>query len=151
MDQLTAPDFDKHWDALTAPCVRKLSQHQGHWEALGPDEQNLAALWKLEADMYNGGFVQFFCNWGYECYGYATRGLAHIGARECLAIIEQAYQVIQHLGDDDRLRELWDIPRYLTAAEAAQLDELDRRYWENTDQVAAKTVATYRHALPAGA
>ncbi|GAB2959965.1 hypothetical protein GCM10027048_29260 [Hymenobacter coalescens] len=151
MSQPSTQDIDQLWDELTTPCLRKLSQHQGQWEALSPDEQNLAALWKLEADMYNGGFVQFFCNWGYECYGYATRGLAHIGAQQGLALVKQAYQVIEHLGEDERLSELWDIPRFLTAAEAAQLNELDRRYWEDADQVAAKTVAAYLHRRSTGA
>ncbi len=35
----------------------------------------------------------------------------------------------------------------LTAEEREQLNELDETYWENTDQVAEKTLATYADLL----
>jgi hypothetical protein len=147
MSQSDAADADKQWYDFTSHFVQKLIDHRSDWAALREEEQDLAALWKLEADMYNGGFVQFFCNWGYECYGYATRCLARIGAAECLGIVEKAYGVIERLSDDERLQGLWDIPAYLTAEELAQLDALDNAYWENTDQVAQKTLAAYAELL----
>lgn len=30
---------------------------------------------KLYVDINNGGFIQFFCNWGFQCLCYVMRGL----------------------------------------------------------------------------
>ena len=55
-------DLDKKWFDFTSQFVDKLSNNENDWNALSEHEQELAALWKLEMDMYNGGFLQFFCN-----------------------------------------------------------------------------------------
>lgn len=137
-------DLDKKWFDFTSAYVTKLNQSGGHdWDSLSEEEQELAALWKLEMDMYNGGFIQFFCNWGYDCYTYAVRCLTKLEAKECLDIITQQYGIIERLEDDERLEALWDIPKYLTEEEAKALDELDHRYWDNTDSIQEKTFQVY--------
>ena len=73
-------DYGEMWDTYSIEFCKKLEYDcDGDWSRLDPDEQEIAALWKLVADMYNGGFLQFFCNWGYECYWYAMRGIQRIG------------------------------------------------------------------------
>ncbi|MDJ1502809.1 DMP19 family protein [Xanthocytophaga agilis] len=137
-------DLDKKWFDFTSAYVTKLSKTGGHdWDSLSEEEQELAALWKLEMDMYNGGFIQFFCNWGYDCYTHAVRCLTKLQANECLDIITQQYSIIERLGEDDRLTALWDIPKYLTEEETKALDELDHRYWDNTDSIQEKTFQVY--------
>ena len=60
----SASTLDNKWFDFTSAYVEKLNAAGGSdWSILTPEEQELAALWKLEMDMYNGGFVQFFCNW----------------------------------------------------------------------------------------
>lgn len=61
-------NLDNKWFAFTMKFVDKLSENGNNCNALSEKEQELAALWKLEMDMHNGGFIQFFCNWGYKCY-----------------------------------------------------------------------------------
>ena len=107
-------DLDKKWNDFTIKFVEKLTKNKNNWDSLSEKEQELAALWKLEADMYNGGFIQFFCNWGYKCFQHAIRGLTRLKAEQCLNIVQQQYKIIERLENDKRIKELWDIPKYLT-------------------------------------
>jgi tetratricopeptide (TPR) repeat protein len=86
-----AEDLEKKWFNFTGKFNKKLIENGGDWDALSEKEQELAALWKLEADMYNGGFIQFFCNWGYTCYMHAVRGLTRLKAEQPLGIIQEQY------------------------------------------------------------
>lgn len=52
------------------------------YNSLDRETQLAGALMKLELDMYNGGFIQFFCNWGYPAYLLAVDGLEQIGAQK---------------------------------------------------------------------
>ncbi|MCM3340679.1 DMP19 family protein [Paenibacillus sp. MER TA 81-3] len=106
------------------------------WNALTPEEQEIVALWLLEADLYNGGFIQFFCNWGEAAYLHAVRALQAIGAVHALEIIQSGYACIERLSGDKRLTQLWDIPKFLTEEEIERLDKLDEQFWEDEDRIA---------------
>ena len=102
-------------------------------------EQEVVRIWRLEADMYNGGFIQFFCNWGYENFVETQKVLKKIEAVKSLALITECEKIISKLKDDDRVKALWDIPKYLpeyiTEAEDNRLNELDELYWTNVDDI----------------
>ena len=141
-------DLDNKWFDRTIKFAEKLSENGDDWNALPEREQELAALWKLQTDMYNGGFIQFFCNWGYDCYLHAVRSLTRLKAERALSIIQQQYQIIRRLEDDKRLKELWDIPKYLTEAEFTKInDELDRQYRDDPDNIVEKTFQVYSELL----
>lgn len=57
-------------------------------------EREVAALWRLEADVNNGGYVQFLANWGRESYAYASQALKSIGAMRMAKIIDQCQALI---------------------------------------------------------
>lgn len=138
-------EIEKQWEELTQRYVSKLYKYDGDWTQLNDEEQELSALWKLEADMYNGGFIQFFCNWGFHCYNFAIRCLEKIDAKEIYKIVTQQYAIIQRLDDDENLQELWDIPKLLKEQEIIELDKLDKKYWGNEDDLLEKTLKTYNH------
>lgn len=135
---------DNPWPDILLPYVDKLSQANGNWEALTDKEQELAALWKLETDLLNGGFIQFFCNWGYDGYLHAVRALSKIGAVKSFEIIQSAYRVIERLQNDDRVQELWDIPKYLTGHDIETLDGLDKAWSEKSDNREEKAWQFYQ-------
>lgn len=135
---------DNTWPDMLMPYVDKLNQANGNWETLTEKEQELAALWKLETDLFNGGFIQFFCNWGYSCYLHAVRALSNIGAVKSLEIIRPAYKVIERLEDDNRVEELWDIPKYLTDQEIETLGDLDKAWSEHPDNREGKALRYYQ-------
>lgn len=50
----------ERWWNYSMESVEKLSAHNEDWNQLTEREQEVAVLWKLEADVFNGGFIQFF-------------------------------------------------------------------------------------------
>ncbi|MEF2248414.1 DMP19 family protein [Paenibacillus sp. IITD108] len=78
----------------------------------------------------------FFCNGGEEAYIHAVRALQAIGALHALEIVQSGYACIEHLSEDNRLTQLWDIPKFLTEEEAERLDKLDKSFWEDYDHIA---------------
>ena len=47
-------------------AVDKLfKQHDGKLESMNGREQELVLIWRAEADIGNGGILQFVCNWGF--------------------------------------------------------------------------------------
>lgn len=59
---MSKSDIHDIWLDYAAAFVQQ--KNASDWNTLATHEQEIAALWLLEADVYNGGFVQFFCNWG---------------------------------------------------------------------------------------
>ncbi|WP_343745285.1 DUF4375 domain-containing protein [Chitinophaga sp.] len=118
---------------------RLFDQHGGKLEQLPEKEQEVVRIWRLEADMYNGGFLQYFCNWGHENFEKTQQILTRLGAVQSLAIITEYEQAITVLKNDERITELWDIPKYmdeyLNEEQQQRLNELDELYWENPDDI----------------
>ncbi|QSW90917.1 DUF4375 domain-containing protein [Flavobacterium endoglycinae] len=113
--------------------------YDGKIEAMPENERDVVLIWRLEADMYNGGFVQYFCNWGFNNFEDTQKVLAKINAKQSLNIITECEQIISVLQDDDRIEALWDIPKYLpeylSEEQDARLEELDEMYWKNLDDI----------------
>lgn len=109
-------DYVKLWDDYSIRFNETLEAgFGGDWDQLDQEEREIAGLWKLLADGYNGGFEQFFCNWGYSGYWYAMCGLKKIGDCALLERLHNTYeQVFEKFKDDPRLKAYWDIPEYFT-------------------------------------
>lgn len=140
-------DFVDLWDRYSIEFCKKLEYDcGGDWSKLDPDEQEIAALWKLVVDIDNGGFVQFFCNWGYDCYWYAMRGIKRIGDRKLLELLDNTYMnVFDKFKDDKRLRYYSDIPRYFTEADENILRDTDIAFWESEGEILCKTAYEFYH------
>ncbi|MGF9697058.1 DMP19 family protein [Paenibacillus sp. MABNR03] len=144
---MTEQDIHDVWYEYATTFVDKKNESELGWDGLTPHEQEITALWLLEVDVFNGGFIQFFCNWGEETYLYVLRALHTIGANQVRNILKEQYGCIEHLADDERLSALWDIPRFLTPEEEQRLDKLDQQFWNNDDQIARKAYAYYHGKL----
>lgn len=83
---------------------------------------------RLENDMFNGGFIQFFCNWGFDNYKNTLKVLRNRNRAYEADIIEDCYKVISSFEDDKRITDLWDILKFLTQDMNVRLDELDIKY-----------------------
>jgi len=57
-------------------------------------QRELAAIWRLEADVNNGGYLQFLSNWGRESYVYASQALKKIGAHKMAQIIDRCQALV---------------------------------------------------------
>jgi hypothetical protein len=60
-------------------------------------QRELAAIWRLEADVNNGAYLQFLSNGGRESYVYASQALKKIGARKMAELIDRCQILV-----DDR-------------------------------------------------
>lgn len=138
-------DYDGLWDEFAGKFNEKLENTcGGDWSRLDETEQEIAALWKLTADMYSGGFDEFFLNWGYDCYSYAMRGIKRVAAsydalsrngwlarkdvNEVYKLFEKAYtKVFARFENDERIKSYGDIGRYL--------DENDGKILEKTYEI----------------
>lgn len=125
-------DFDELWNEYAAAFNDKLeTENGGEWARLDETEQEIAALWKLVADTNNGGFEQFFTNWGYECYWYAMRGIQRMGDRVLLELLHGTYMnVFDKFREDERLTYYSDIFDYLTEEDEDILRDTNIAFWE---------------------
>ncbi len=60
-----------------------------------PEEQKVfSAIWKLEGEVNNGGFMQYFENDDGETAGFAATALKRIGAHQCAGLVERAVSAL---------------------------------------------------------
>ena len=124
-------DYGNLWDDYSIVFNSKLVDSGGDWSRLDEDEQEIAALWKLYVDINNGGFIQFFCNWGFQCLCYAMRGLKRIEDTSLYDLLDDTYcSVLDKFENDTRLTAYWDIPEYLTDEDMERLDAADTQFYE---------------------
>ncbi len=135
-------DFDELWNTYAIEFNDKLENaNNGDWSKLDEYEQEIAALWKLAADVYNNGFDDFFLGRGYDCYSYAMRGikrvadantgLKKVGCNNVYKLFDTAYKkVFARFENDDRIKSYEDIVQYLTEKDEKILEKT----YENFDE-----------------
>ena len=135
------------WDDYSVKFNEKLVYKcNGDWNGLEQDEREIAALWKLYVDVNNGGFEQFFTNWGYDCYWYAMRGIKRMGDVNLLELLHNTYMnVFDKFREDKRLTYYSDIPQYLTEEDEAVLMDTDTAFWDTEGEILCKTAYEFYH------
>jgi hypothetical protein len=95
------------WYDVTDEYHGRTLDQDGRLSSL-PEEwqRELAALWRLEADVNNGGYLPFLCNWGREGYVYASRALKRIGADRMAEIIDRCQSLVdEHFDSEGKTRD----------------------------------------------
>ena len=87
-------NLEQYWEQSFSPIGRKFTEIRPNYQDMGETDSMVAALYWLELEMYNGGFLQFFCNWGYDAYLLAIKGLGAINATYTEQLLIQAYGII---------------------------------------------------------
>src|SRR5262245_37873197 len=95
------------WYDLTGKYHERTFAHECRLSSLSEDwERELAALWRLEADVNNGAYLQFLVNWGRESYAYASQALKKIGARKMAEIVDRCQAFVdEHFNSGEASRE----------------------------------------------
>jgi hypothetical protein len=88
-------DVTDKYQAQTFPHDCRLSSLPEEWQ------RELAAIGRLEADVNNGAYLQFFSNWGRETYIYASQALRKIGARKMAEIIDRCQALVDEHFDSE--------------------------------------------------
>jgi hypothetical protein len=84
------------WYQITGEYHKRTFPHEGRLSSLPQDwQRELAAIWRLEADVNNGAYLQFLSNWGPETYFYASQALKKIGARKMAEIIDRCQALVE--------------------------------------------------------
>lgn len=135
--------LNKKWYKITLNALEVISKNNGDWSLLSTLEQKVVAIYLFQIDMTNGGFVTFFCNWGYVCYLNALAGLKEIGCSKQVNIIKKQFKIIQHLDTDFYEFNLQEIPRLLTSVENSKIEVLDNQYLQNNQNLSEKVFETY--------
>ena len=81
-------DLTDRYHSRTLPHECRLSSLPCDWQ------RELAALSRLEGDVNNGGYLQFFANSGRETYEYASQALKKIGATKMADIVDRCQALV---------------------------------------------------------
>jgi len=136
------------WEQLQDEGIAALKAAAWQFDALPLREQQISALWRLEADVNNGGFLQFFCNWGETTCRTAIAALAEIGALKMHFLVKRMRAVLDRLEGSPQIQGLMDLYQHLTPAEHDALEALDEAFWAYPDRLSKLGVLHYGRAFP---
>ena len=71
------------------------------------------------------------------------KALEKIGADNSKRILEECYSIISKFENDDRIKEYYDIPKYLSEEDEEKLNSFDEEYWEDEDNIMEKMYNFY--------
>ncbi|MDI3383584.1 DUF4375 domain-containing protein [Xenophilus aerolatus] len=146
---ITVGAQDLAWDQICEGALAELARAGWKLDAVPLRQQQIAALWRLEADGYNGGFLQFFCNWGEANCAIALNALQAIGASATHAVVSRQRAVVARLEDHPELKAYDDIPRLLSEEERSLIgEELDEALWDAAEEIPLRAAAHYFDELP---
>ena len=134
---------DLLWDRRCNEALSRLKAAKFRLDQLSEDDHDVIALWRLEADINNGGFLQFFSNWADPTCTRALAVLGALGAKEMHAIVKRMRGVLERLEQLPESVPLSSIAAHLTAAESAELQRLDEAFWKYPDRLSLLATARY--------
>lgn len=124
------------WEALCKQANDEAKAKAFKLDELPPRSREIVALWRLEADGYNGGFMQFFGNWGEENCRIALSALQAIGADATYAIVARQREILERIKDHPDLKSYEDLWSLLTKEEQGEIgDKLDPEFWKAGDEI----------------
>ncbi len=96
-----------NWYNVTGKYQEQTFAHDGQLSSLTETwQRELAALWRLETDVNNGGYLQFLGNWGKESYTISSQALKKIGANKMAQIIDRCQSLVdEHFHSSTRTAE----------------------------------------------
>lgn len=153
------------WYELSQKYHTQTFDHDAALSSL-PEEwqRELAALWRLEADVNGGGYLSFLANWGRESYVYASQALKKIGAQKMATIIDRCQAIVdEHYREDGRDRRVL-LPNkiiniegkvvkkagsVLPASAVDRILELSYEFMDYPDEIDSLGMAYYQRFHPA--
>jgi hypothetical protein len=94
-----------------------------------------SAIWALESEVNNGGFLQYFSNSSGDTASFAPTALRHIGAVHCAAIVEQAIRIMSAEPLPASRDERHLVLQSLGEAYRAKLQDLDKQFFAYPDNL----------------
>jgi hypothetical protein len=91
-------------------------------------ERDIAALWQIEAEVTNGGFVHYYSGPRGDLAAYVPEALARLGATGKAAIVRAANTLFGPAGPPRDRKERQAVLKTLDAPSLATIDDLEDRY-----------------------
>ena len=136
-------------DALFEEALAELSAAGGAPEGLSARSRSLVALWRLVADGFNGGLLQFLGNWGIDEVSAAQNALAEIDATSTADALREFWSVVGPIAESDEVSTMDDVYASISPELATRLDEIDERFWDAADELTTRVPRSYGPAASA--
>lgn len=94
-------------------------------------ERDIAALWQIEAEVTNGGFVRYYSGSRGDLAGHAAEALVRLGATEKATIVRAANALFGPAGPPRDRQDRQAVLEHLDARSRAAIDELEDRYLQD--------------------
>ena len=105
------------------------------YEELADAEPVFVSVWELEAEVNNGGFIQYFFNSSGDNANYCVAALGKIGAANVAELVKQANSIFEN-GEpptDSAVRQ--PVVESLTDEKKDFLDQLDQKFFKYPDNL----------------
>ena len=135
--------WDLDQDSLYNQAMGALASAQWDVTLISPAQHQLVALWRMEADINNGGFLQFLGNWGVENHQLTLQALQAIGAPITCQCLQDMFAVLKRFEEGPEKVDYSDLPALLTDAEHEQLQELEEAFWDYPEPLNKLVVMHY--------
>ncbi|MEG2050439.1 MAG: DUF4375 domain-containing protein [Comamonas sp.] len=135
--------WDLDQDLLYNQALNTLQAAKWDTAQISRAQHELVALWRMEADINNGGFLQLLGNWGVGNLQVALQALQAIGAPATQQCLQAMLSVVARFEESPEETSLADLPALLTEAEHEQLQALDDAFWNYPERLAKLVVLHY--------
>lgn len=107
------------------------------WEGLTPPQQTYLAVFFYDAEVNNGGHLQYYFNSAGEHAAIAAKGLKEIGAAERAKVAAESIAIFGPSGPaTDRDKRISQLSQF-TAEQDERLSSLDDRYYKSPENVSS--------------
>lgn len=135
--------WDIEQDLLYERALHHLRAVQWNTALISKTQHELVALWRMEADINNGGFLQFLGNWGVKNCQLALQALQTMEATQMHQCLQNMLALVQRFENSPENTSLADLPALLTQAEHERLQTLDEAFWDYPDRLSKLVVMHY--------
>ncbi|UPL15476.1 DMP19 family protein [Microbacterium galbinum] len=136
-------------DALFEEALAELESAEWKPDALAPRSRALIALWRLVADGYNGGLLQFLGNWGIAEVQTARAALSECGAHRTNTALQEFWDLIRPITESEDVSTIDDVYRAVAGELAPRVDEIDEGFWDAAEELTLRVPLTYGPARSA--
>ncbi|GAB2830593.1 DUF4375 domain-containing protein [Comamonas piscis] len=130
-------------DALFEAALAELKAADWKIDQINSRSRALVALWRLVADGYNGGLLQFLGNWGMAEMDAALAALADIQASATLDVVAQFWRLVGPIARSEEVSTIDDVYRAVAGELSEQIEELDEQFWEAAEELVKRVPAFF--------
>jgi hypothetical protein len=144
------PECTLDWYEVSSAVHSRTFDQDGDLSSLPTEwEREVAALWRLEADVNNGAYLQFLGNWRRETYESASRALKNVGARRMARLIDACQALVdEHL--DCSGKSAAQLYEELPEEISARILDLSYQFMAYPDDLPRLALKRYGQLLTAG-